>query len=232
MTLLDIPYDGRTAAVRYNNPGAQYPSEAARRFGMEGYGIIGGGHKIAKFPTEAHGAAANMDNFARNYRGMSLADAVAKWRGGNGSVAVPAGFDPSARVDDAFLGDRDRMARFFDAMARHEGRGAAGPIAPEVWQQAYDLYRPTGGAVAAAPTPAHTVAQAQPAAPPAPTTTPPDMQSAIMQAIFKRGEQPEQQKTASAFPTPSAIPQAQDPRRPVDLTRLLEIVNNRQKLGV
>ena len=84
-----------------------------------------------------------------------------------------------------------------------------------------------------APLPAPTVAQAAPTAPtPPPTTTPPDMQSAIMQAIFKRGEQPEQQKTASAFPTPSAIPQAQDPRRPVDLTRLLEIVNNRQKLGV
>lgn len=139
--LVDVPYDGRTAAVRYNNPGAQYPSSAAAKYGMEGFGVIGGGHKIAKFPTEAHGAAANMDNFARNYRGMRLGDAVAKWRGGNGSVNVPEGFDPNAIVDDSFIGDRERMTQFFDKMARHEGRGSAGPVNPETWRQGYDLFR-------------------------------------------------------------------------------------------
>ena len=37
------------ATFRYNNPGAQYPSARAARFGQIGYGIIGGGHKIARF---------------------------------------------------------------------------------------------------------------------------------------------------------------------------------------
>lgn len=140
----DTELDGRTAAVRYNNPGAQYPSAAAEKFGMTGYGIIGGGHKIAMFPSDVHGGAANMDNFARNYKGLTFAEAVSKWRGGNGSVAVPAGFDPRARVDDAFLADRERMADFFDKMSRHEGRGRAGPVPRETWNKAFDMYRAGG----------------------------------------------------------------------------------------
>src|SRR5690606_3604166 len=50
-TRVDIPVDGRTASVRYGNPGAQYPSPHAERFGLQGYGIIGGGHKIGLFPS-------------------------------------------------------------------------------------------------------------------------------------------------------------------------------------
>jgi hypothetical protein len=49
------------ASFRYFNPGAQYPSEEAARFGQTGYGIIGGGHKIARFPSPVNGAAANFD---------------------------------------------------------------------------------------------------------------------------------------------------------------------------
>ncbi len=156
-----VPYDGRTAAVRYNNPGAQYPSARARKYGMIGAGVIGGGHKIAQFPTEAHGAAANMDNFASSYKGMRLGDAVAKWRGGNGSLGVPAGFDPNAIVDDTFLGDRDRMTRFFGGMSQHEGRGAAGPVKPDVWGQAFDWYR-AGGAPPGTATPVSGPAGGQP----------------------------------------------------------------------
>lgn len=140
-----IVREGGTAAVRYNNPGAQYPSERAKRFGMTGVGIIGGGHKIAEFPTEVHGGAANMDNFAASYRGMTIGDAVRKWRGGNGSLAVPAGFDPREKVDDAFLSDKGRMIDFFDKMSRHEGRGKAGPVPAETWGQAFEMYR-AGGA--------------------------------------------------------------------------------------
>lgn len=140
-----IVREGGTAAVRYNNPGAQYPSERAKRFGMTGVGIIGGGHQIAEFPTEVHGGAANMDNFAASYRGMTIADAVRKWRGGNGSLAVPAGFDPREKVDDAFLADKGRMIDFFDKMSRHEGRGKAGPVPRETWDKAFEMYR-AGGA--------------------------------------------------------------------------------------
>lgn len=141
---VDVPEDGRTAAVRYNNPGAQYPSERAKRFGMTGYGVIGGGHQIAQFPTEVHGGAANMDNFAANYRGMTVGDAVAKWRGGNGTLTPPKGFDPSERIDDAFLGDREKMVKFFDGMSKHEGRGKDGAVSRETWAKAYDMYRAGG----------------------------------------------------------------------------------------
>jgi hypothetical protein len=36
----------KPASFRYNNPGAQYPSERAARFGQIGYGIIKGPNKI------------------------------------------------------------------------------------------------------------------------------------------------------------------------------------------
>lgn len=149
----DVQMDGRTAAVRYNNPGAQYPSQAAEKFGMTGYGIIGGGHKIALFPSDVHGGAANMDNFARNYRGLTFQQAVEKWRGGNGSLNVPEGFKPSDRIDDAFLGDKSKMVTFFDAMSRHEGRGSAGPVSRDTWGKAFEMYQAGGvdGAKASAP---------------------------------------------------------------------------------
>lgn len=82
----------------------------------------------------------------------------------------------------------------------------------------------------AAPAPAPMTAQAAPASPAA--ASPPDLQSAIMSAIFKRGEKPEQQQQAAPFPTSSPIPQGTDPRRQVDIKNLLAIVNNRSKLGV
>jgi hypothetical protein len=71
------------------------------------------------------------------------------------------------------------------------------------------------------------VAQANPGTPTSPT-----LQSTIMDAILKRSEKPEQQTGASDVPRATAIPQAPDPRREVDLSRLLAIVNNRSKLGV
>lgn len=140
----DTALDGRTAAVRYNNPGAMYPSAAAEKYGMTGYGVIGGGHKIAMFPSDVHGGAANMDNFARHYRGLTLAQAVTKWRGGNGSLDVPAGFDPGQVVDDAFLADKGKMTRFFDLMSRHEGRGSSGPVSRDTWGQAFEMFRAGG----------------------------------------------------------------------------------------
>ena len=47
----DVPPMGEVASFRYNNPCAQYPSAEAAKFGQIGYGIIGGGHKIARFPS-------------------------------------------------------------------------------------------------------------------------------------------------------------------------------------
>ena len=57
------------ASFRYCNPGAQYPSARAARFGQTGYGIIGGSHKIARFPSPVNGAASNLDLLSRSYVG-------------------------------------------------------------------------------------------------------------------------------------------------------------------
>jgi hypothetical protein len=63
--LSDIP-----ASIRYNNPGAQYPGASASAFGSTGFGIIGGGHKIARFDDPESGAAAQFDLLNRRYAGM------------------------------------------------------------------------------------------------------------------------------------------------------------------
>ena len=92
------------ASFRYCNPGAQYPSARAARFGQTGYGIIGGGHKIARFPSPVNGAASNFDLLSRSYVGMRIGEAGTKWTGANG-FGVP-GYDPNAilikeMVDDS-----------------------------------------------------------------------------------------------------------------------------------
>ena len=48
---MDIEFDGRPASDRYNNPGGAYPSQKFEKYGMEGHGIIGGGHPIGRYPT-------------------------------------------------------------------------------------------------------------------------------------------------------------------------------------
>jgi len=65
----DLPVTKEPASIRYNNPGAQYPSARAAAFGQTGYGIIGGGHKIARFPSPVNGAAANFDLLCRHENG-------------------------------------------------------------------------------------------------------------------------------------------------------------------
>jgi hypothetical protein len=64
------------ASFRYNNPGAQWPSDHAARFGQIGYGIIGREQRdqIAAFPSPVNGAAANFDLLARKYVGMTFDD--------------------------------------------------------------------------------------------------------------------------------------------------------------
>lgn len=70
------------ASFRYCNPGAQYPSADAARFGQVGYGIIGNGrYKITRFPSPANGAAANFNLLYRSYTGMTIGVAGQKWTG-------------------------------------------------------------------------------------------------------------------------------------------------------
>src|ERR1043165_453828 len=109
---------GEPASFRYNNPGAQYPSAEAPQFGQIGYGIIGGGHKIACFPSPVNGAAANFDLLNRNYTGMTIGAAGTKWTGAHG-FGVP-GYDPSSILTKQMLDDPTQAIALLKAIAGRE----------------------------------------------------------------------------------------------------------------
>src|SRR5271165_3040889 len=125
---------GVPASFRYNNPGAQYPSNEAARFGQTGYGIIGGGNKIALFPSTVNGAAANFDLLYRIYTGMTIGAAGTKWTGAHG-FGVP-GYDPNSMLTKAMLDDPSQAIALLKAIAgRESGRG--NNLTELQWQQAH-----------------------------------------------------------------------------------------------
>lgn len=138
---LDIAGPG-PASVRANNPGAQYPSSEAKKFGMEGYGVIGGGHQIAVFPSPVNGAAANMDLFARNYTGMTVGQAGAKWTGNNG-FGVP-GYDNRMVVTKDMMADPNFAIPFMKAVAGREA-GKENPMSDADWSKAHEMFMAGGG---------------------------------------------------------------------------------------
>jgi hypothetical protein len=94
---------GVPASFRYNNPGAQFPSNGAARFGQIGYGsLLGGRFKIALFPSPVNGAAANFDLLYRMYTGMTIGAAGTKWTGAHG-FGMP-GYDPKSMLNESDAG--------------------------------------------------------------------------------------------------------------------------------
>jgi uncharacterized protein (TIGR02594 family) len=131
---------GGFATDRYNNPGAQWPTERAVRYGMSGYGVIGGGNKIAAFPTPVHGAAANMDLLAHRYAGKTIGQAAREWSGG-GRGAVP-GYSSDQRITPELARDPNFMIPF---MRSHvAGEGTRRPLTDQQWADAFRLYRSGG----------------------------------------------------------------------------------------
>jgi hypothetical protein len=128
--------------VRYNNPGAQYPGESSKAFGSTGYGVIGGGHLIANFPTPVHGAAANMKNLSDKYTGMTIAAAMKMWSGGHRSVPGPGGknYDPNMRITSEMLRDPEFIIPFMKSIASGEAPGKY-PMSDEQWKQAFEWYQ-------------------------------------------------------------------------------------------
>jgi hypothetical protein len=147
--LNNIPYNGVKASVRYNNPAAAYPRKGDEKYGLEGYGVLKSGqgtHKIGRFPTPVHGAAANFDLFAEKYEGMTFKAAVAKWRGNTErgeKVVVPAGYDPDEKISKKFLDDPKRAMDFFSKMASHESAGEGG-LSNSEWRKAWDMWKAGG----------------------------------------------------------------------------------------
>lgn len=133
----DIPSDGRAASIRYNNPGAQYPSDRAAAFGQLGYGVIGGGHKIALFPHPVNGAASNFDLLSRNYVGMQIGAAGAKWTGDNG-FGIP-GYDNNAVLTAEMVNDPAKAIPVLKAMAKREA-GYDSPLTDQQWAQAHAMF--------------------------------------------------------------------------------------------
>jgi len=131
------PKEG-AANVRYNNPAAAYPRKADEKYGVEGYGIIGGGHKIAKFPSPVHGAAANFDLFASAYNNMTFEAAMKKWRGR--PSPVPSGYSPNEVIDKEFLNDQDQAIDFFKKMALHESPNFKGMTESD-WVMAWEMWQ-------------------------------------------------------------------------------------------
>ena len=143
----DIPYNGTPANVRYNNPGAAYPRQADEKYGLIGYGRLQGGkqgsHKIGRFPTPIHGAAANLDLFASSYTGKTVYAAVRKWRGNGGrgeKTVVPKGYDPQMTITPEFLNDPGRAVDFFKKMALHESPNFGG-MSDDDWRKAWEMWK-------------------------------------------------------------------------------------------
>ncbi len=130
------------ASIRYNNPGAQYPGRSAKKFGSKRTKIIGGGHKIAVFPSKVAGAAALFDLFDRGYAGRTLQSAIAKWSGGNyvqsylRFIKDKAGLRPSTKISKKFLGDEERAIGLAKAMSWHE-TGKRYPMTDSEWREAH-----------------------------------------------------------------------------------------------
>jgi len=124
------------ASFRYNNPGAQYPSERATRYGQTGFGIIGGGHKIARFPSPVNGAAANFDLLRINYVGMPMGAAGKKWTGSYG-FGIP-GY-PDDMILTREMVDNPKVAiPILKAIANRES-GRGNNLTEEQWQQAHQM---------------------------------------------------------------------------------------------
>lgn len=139
------------ASIRFFNPGAMYPGPSASNYGSTGYEVIGGGHKIAKFPDAESGAAAHFDLLSRRYSGMPLDQAITKWSGGNSSpayvqhIAKATALAPNAVLTPELLRDPQKAVALAKAMAQWEA-GQAYPLDDAGWSRAHA--RATGGAPA------------------------------------------------------------------------------------
>jgi hypothetical protein len=137
----DIPKGGASgppASLRYRNPGAQYPSREAARFGQTGYGVIGGDHKIASFPSPINGAASNFDLLHRVYVGMTIGQAGKKWTGANG-FGVP-GYDSGRQLSRAMIEDAEQAIALLKAIAGRES-GKSDALSADEWKHAHAMFR-------------------------------------------------------------------------------------------
>ena len=125
---MDIEFDGRPASDRYNNPGGAYPSQKFEKYGMEGHGIIGGGHPIGRYPTLANGIAANMAHLkSMPVIGKTVAEARYYWVNGRWGGTKPLiGMNNNQVITAELLNDPNWLSQWMRATAAAEGFGNKG----------------------------------------------------------------------------------------------------------
>lgn len=247
------------ASIRYNNPGAQWPGQSSKKFGADGYATIGGGNQIAIFSDPVNGAAAQIDLLSRNYAGLPLRDAIRKWSGGNSSdayvanIAKRTGLSPDAVLTPEMLADPARVIPLAKAMAAHEA-GQDYPMTDEQWSSAFQ--RVNGGETTPmlpgvgmlSGVPGNVIANAASGAPQItlPTgllsgmdmtgqtqQTPPaaapgaGAAASILQSLADADK-----GATAAMPKMQGFQFSVPQRTPVDLSRLAQIAQSRQKLGI
>lgn len=130
------------ASVRFNNPGAQYPGEIARKFGSTQTETIGGGHKIAVFPDAVSGAAAQFALLDSKYTGKTMRQAIAMWSGGNSVdtylqvIERETGIKPGQVLTKEMIANPEIAIPIARAMAVQEA-GKEYPLSPEQWSKAH-----------------------------------------------------------------------------------------------
>jgi len=144
------------ASVRYNNPGASYPRAKDVKFGLQGYGIISGGHKIGLYPFRKLGLASNMSLFQDVYTNLTLAGAVKKWRYGDKNARVTPvlpkltfrGKPISANtiLTSEMTHDRDFMLSLFQQFGKHEAGAKYALLPREEMSVSFDIAN-AGGVV-------------------------------------------------------------------------------------
>ena len=138
---MDVPKALGAASLRYNNPGAQYPSALAAKFGMIGYGVLtskDGTHKIGRFPHVVNGAAANFATLDTDeYIGLSFGSAGKRWTGSYG-FGIP-GYPDSRILTREITRNPDLAIPIMKAIAQRE-LGKPSPLTDQQWRAAHAMF--------------------------------------------------------------------------------------------
>lgn len=138
------------ASIRNKNPGAMYPGQAATKFGSRSYQTLvskDGTHRIATFPTDEQGAAAqfwllSQPAYANGKR--SIEDCIKKWCGGFyvstylKVLESQAGVTRRSILTQKMLRDPSIAIPLARAMALQEA-GRDYPLGEDGWQKAHAM---------------------------------------------------------------------------------------------
>ena len=145
------------ASIRYNNPGAQYPSRELNVLAWRDMASLAVGTRLQNFPHPKLELHRIFDLLSRRYTGMQRLVPLAKnWTGGYG-LGVP-GYDPNAIITKEMMNDPKFAIPFLRSIAGREA-GRKSPLTQEQWERAHRMFR-EGGIKPTAPATTGTTAPA------------------------------------------------------------------------